>query len=568
MKKKIESREYVIPDHLDYYKGSIYDAFARSAFSHPKNMAYEFMGRKASYREMAEEVELCANALSASGVKSGECVTIALPNCPQALVMFYAINRIGAIVSIIHPLSSERDIDYYLKITDSVMVVTLDMLYDKFVHVIGKTKVRKLVVTGIQDGLSIVKKVGYKVTQGRKAEKIKENEYVDRWHGFLKSGKNFDGGGSAVMDPDGTAVILFSGGTTGNVKGVSLTNMNFNALAMQIKATTPIFTDKDKFIAAMPLFHGFGLGICVHSMIFEGAGIILVPKFTPDSYAKLISKSKCSYFAGVPTLFEGILRAVKTDNLDFSNLKGVFSGGDSLPADLKERFDRFLAEHNSPVGIREGYGATETLAACCLTPMDKTKAKTGSIGVMFPDTYSKIVDMGTKQEVPVGEVGEILVSGPTVMKEYRGNAEETAKVLEKDENGRIWLHTGDLGYVDSDGYLYFKDRAKRMIIASGYNVYPNQIEAVLNECEKVSASCVIGVHDSYRMQRIKAFVVLNNPSDASDAVKKELIAYCKKNVSRYAVPKEIEFRNELPKTKLGKIDFKALEKEEAQADFS
>ena len=274
--------------------------------------------------------------------------------------------------------------------------------------------------------------------------------------------------------------------------------------AIMIKATVPVLTPGDKFIAAMPMFHGFGLGICIHCMLYAGAETILIPRFTAKSYVKLISESKCSYFAGVPTLFEAILRVPHIHGLDFSHLKGIFSGGDSLSPELKDRFDRFLSEHNSPVQVREGYGATETLSACCLSP--KEGAKRGSIGFPFADMSFKIVDRDTGKEMKPGETGEIIISGPLVMKEYIGNPEETAQTLREDENGVKWLYTGDLGMMDEEGFVFFKGRAKRMIIASGYNVYPNQVEAVLEEHPKVEKACVIGVADKYRMQKIKAFI--------------------------------------------------------------
>ena len=548
---------------LNYYDGTMCDAVLRAADIYPGYTAYEFLGRKVSYKNMRKQIELVAKALKSSGLQPGECVTIALPNCPQALVLLYAVNLAGGVASMIHPLSSAREIEYYLKTSRAVMVITLDQLVGKFMEALENSEVRLTVITGIQDGLAFPKNVAYKMTAGRKTEKVEETENIIRWHTFLDLGKDYEGPFAESRQPHDPAVILFSGGTTGTTKGVVLTNHNFNSQAIMIKATVPVLTPGDKFIAAMPMFHGFGLGICIHCMLYAGAETILIPRFTAKSYVKLISESKCSYFAGVPTLFEAILRVPKLHGLDFSHLKGIFSGGDSLSADLKDRFDAFLKEHGSPVEVREGYGATETLSACCLSP--KEGAKRGSIGLPFADMNFKIVDHETGKELPAGETGEIVISGPLIMKEYIGNPVETAQTLKEDEKGVNWLYTGDLGMMDEDGFVFFKGRAKRMIIASGYNVYPNQVEAVLEEHEKVEKSCVIGVADKYRMQKIKAFVVLKDGVPANEDTKKELLEYCKDKFAKYAKPNEIEFRESLPTTKIGKTDYRKLEEEEKQA---
>lgn len=545
---------------LNYYDGSIADAFFRAADIYPGYTAYEFLGRKVSYKGMRKQVEHCAKALKAVGLQPGECVTIALPNCPQALCLFYAVNLAGGVAAMIHPLSSEREIEYYLQTSKAVMVVTLDQLFGKFKNILVNTDVRLAIVTGIQDGLAFPKNVAYKMTVGRKTEKVAETEDIFRWQTFMDLGSEYEGAYAESRSCHDPAVILFSGGTTGTTKGVVLTSHNFNSQAIQIKATVPVLTPGDKFIAAMPMFHGFGLGICIHCMLYAGACTILIPRFTAKSYAKLISDSKCSYFAGVPTLFEAILRVPKLHGLDYSHLKGIFSGGDSLSPELKDRFDRFLAEHNSPVCVREGYGATETLSACCLSP--KEGAKRGSIGFPFADMKFKIIDRETGKELPAGETGEIIISGPLVMKEYIGNPEETAQTLKEDENGVKWLHTGDYGMIDEEGFVFFKGRAKRMIIASGYNVYPNQVEAVLMEHEYVDKACVIGVADKYRMQKIKAFIVLKDGIAPGEETKKEIMEYCKIKFAKYAKPNEIEFRDSLPQTKIGKTDYRKLEEEE------
>ena len=313
-------------------------------------------------------------------------------------------------------------------------------------------------------------------------------------------------------------------------------------------------------LAVMPIFHGFGLGVCIHSMLAVGGRCILVPRFTATSYAKLIVKYRCNFIAGVPTLYEALLRLPSMDKADLSCLKGVFSGGDSLSVELKKRFDKFLYDNHATIQVREGYGTTECVTASCLTPTHVQKE--GSIGQPFPDTYYKIVKVGTTEEQPYGEEGEICISGPTVMVEYINHPEETANTLKVHDDGRTWLHTGDLGIMDDEGFIYFRQRIKRMIVTSGYNVYPSQLENILDAHEFVHMSCVIGIPDPYKMQKVKAFVMLKPGYSPSEETKETLLAYCRKNIAKYAMPYDIEFRETLPTTLVGKVAYRELEAEE------
>ena len=262
----------------------------------------------------------------------------------------------------------------------------------------------------------------------------------------------------------------------------------------------------------------------------------------------------------MPTLYEALLRLPSMDGADLSCLKGVFSGGDSLSIELKKKFDRFLYDHKATIQVREGYGTTETVTACCLTPPHMFKE--GSIGVPFSDTFIKIVEPGTDHELPYGEEGEILLAGPTVMKEYMKHPEETAQTLRRHDDGCTWVYTGDLGTMDEQGFIYFKGRAKRMIISSGYNIYPGQLENILDAHPKIQMSCVIGVPDAYKMQKVKAFVKLAAGVKPDEDTKNELMDYCRKHIARYAMPYDIEFREDLPKTLVGKVAYRVLEEEE------
>lgn len=550
-----------IPEHLEYYPGSMYNRIAEIAEHYPDNIAYDFLGGKTKYKDFIRKVDDTARALAAIGVKSGEAVTICMPNCPQAVCMFYAINKIGAIANMVHPLSSEKEIEFCLKQQHSVVCLTLDQFYGKFENIKEDIVIRSLILTSVKDELSPVKRKGYYLVEGRKIKKVPETAEVIWWEDFIKEGKRYHGPFHKDKKPSDPAVVLYSGGTTGTMKGILLTNLNFNALAAQIIATNPMFRPGDKMLAVMPIFHGFGLGVCIHSMLANGGRCLLIPRFSPDSYAKLIKHLKPNFIAGVPTLYEALLRMHTLDLTDLSCLKGVFSGGDSLSVELKKKFDNWLRNHNAKIQVREGYGTTECVTASCLTPPHW--AKEGSIGFPFPDTYYRICHPGEDQELPYGEEGEICICGPTVMKEYTHNPEETRETLHTDEEGRVWLHTGDLGMMDEDGFVYFKQRIKRMIITSGYNVYPSQIENILDAHELVHMSCVIGVPDPYKMQRVVAFIMLKPGVNISEEeAKEEIYHYLSKHVAKYAMPKEINFRQELPKTLVGKVAYRTLEEEE------
>ena len=487
-----------------------------------------------------------------------------MPNTPQGVDLFYACNRIGAIACMIHPLSAPGEIAFYLNFSHSKAILTCDMFYYKVAETLPELKEPcKIIVARIQDELPPVLKVGYELTKARKIKKLpkKDGNYI-LWTEFIAKGRQYKGGLPKDMGRyDEGCAILYSGGTTGTSKGILLSNLNFNALGLQTIAASGYYPDISgmKMLSVMPLFHGFGLGIGIHTALIGGATCILVPQFNVKIYADLLIKKKPNLIPGVPTLFEALLRADRLENADLSFLRGVFSGGDSLSIELKKKVDAFLAAHNSPVQIREGYGTTECVTASCLTPFNMYRE--GSIGIPFPDTYYKIVKPGTTDEVAPNLDGEICISGPTVMLGYVDNPEETHDTLRRHGDGRIWLHTGDLGFMDRDGFVYFRQRIKRMIVTSGYNVYPSQVENIIDSHEKVLISCVVGVKDPYKMQKIKAFVVPKPGVEPTDELRDELMAYLRTKIAKYAMPYDIEFRTELPKTLVGKVAYRVLEEE-------
>lgn len=546
---------------LEYPEESISDKVLKTADEVPSNVALSYMDGKTSYKQLKAKILETAAAYTALGVRPGDKVTVCLPNVPQAVYSLYALNYIGAIASMIHPLSAEGEIVFFLKTAGSKYCITLDQFAKKFDEVLKQVDLEKLIITGAEDELGFIKKTAYRLFIKTKEQKsVKTAGKILLWQDFIANGKNASpvAAHKAPCDP---AVILFSGGTTGVTKGIMLTNLNFNALAYQTMEMAHYPVRGSKMLAAMPVFHGFGLGVCIHTMMVAGGTSILVPRFNVKSYSELIKKNRPNFIAGVPTLYEALTRTQYLDGVDLSCLKGVFSGGDSLSVELKKKFDKYLKDHGCSVRVREGYGTTECVTASCLTPYDKEKE--GSIGIPYPDTYYMICKPGTTDACDAGEDGEICLRGPSVMLGYLDKPEETANTLKTHADGYLWLHTGDLGYMDEEGFVFFKQRIKRMIITSGYNVYPSQIENIIDGHEAVQMSCVIGVKDSYKMQKVKAFVVLKEGFEPSDEMKQNILDYCKKHVAKYAMPYDIEFRSELPKTLVGKVAYTVLEKEEA-----
>ena len=551
-----------MPRTLDYPKKTLYEIVRESAERYPDSIAYEFQGKTVRYADYIARIDRVARALLAMGIETGDRFTICMPNCPQALETFYALNRIGAVSNMIHPLSAPSEIAFYLNFSHSKAVLTLDQFYGKIDGIRGELEQpTKVLVAFIKDELPAPLNLLYPMTKdARKVPKLpKDGDYI-LWKDFLRGASRISALPEHPISYTEGASILYSGGTTGTTKGILLSSANFNATALQTIAASGLPTiHGKKMLSVMPIFHGFGLGIGIHTALVGGATCILVPRFSVDTYAKLLIKKQPNLIPGVPTLFEALLRTDLLKKADLSFLDGMFSGGDSLSVELKHKVDEFLKAHHAKIQIREGYGTTECVTASCLTPKDY--ARSGSIGVPFPDTWYKIVNPGTEEEVDPNIEGEICISGPSVMMYYVDNPEETAQTLRRHADGRIWLHTGDLGTMDSDGFVYFRQRIKRMIITSGYNVYPSQLENIIDGHEKVLLSCVIGVKDKYKMEKVKAYVVLRPGVEPTEEVRQELFEHCRKHIAKYAMPYEIEFRPELPKTLVGKVAYRVLQEE-------
>ncbi|MFX1326035.1 MAG: AMP-binding protein [Promethearchaeota archaeon] len=530
-----------VPEYIDYPRTTMYNALVKTANKYPNSIAYDFMGDESTYIQLVTQIDQCAMALAHLGLKKGDRMTISMPTSPQGVICFYAINKIGAIASMIHPLSPPKQIKFFLNLSRSSFALTVNGVYPNFEQIMDQTGLEILILTQMSP----------------EPTEISLNHKIFWWKHIMS--ESYSDISVPQMNPDDMAVILYSGGTTGVPKGIMLSNYNFITEGTQV-ATWMNLSDKDSALAILPIFHGFGLGVCVNAIFMGGGKSVLVPTFSPEQVADLIENKKPSLLFGVPTLFEALNRNPKFQKTNLSFLKAAFCGADTLPRTTKEKFEKICRENGSTVQLREGYGLTEAVTGICAMPLGEYRE--GSIGIPFPDMMMKVVELNTEREAPINQEGELCVSGPAVMLGYLDKPNETAETLKKHKDGKIWLHTGDIATMDKDGFFYFKIRLKRMIKSSGYNVYPAQVENILYQHPSVLEACVIGVPDEKQVQKIKAYVVLKDKNKETEKMKIELIKFCQENLLKWSCPREIEFSKQLPKTLVGKIDFKTLEEQE------
>jgi long-chain acyl-CoA synthetase len=549
-----------VPGRLEYPAATLYQAVAATAGRASDAVAWEFLGSTATYGELIQEIDRCAMALAKLGLKRHDRILIAMPTCPQGVIAFYAANRLGAVPALVHPLSTTPEITHYLDATGARVALVLDAFYGTMAAATPKRPLQTLVVARIPDYLRPLKRLGFWLTRGRKIGSVPKDPRVLWWSKLMKGSVGPSTTQPEDASTDGPAAILFSGGTTGAPKGIVLSNRNFIAESMQVAAWGGI-RKGDAMLAILPLFHGFGLGVCVNAVLMAGGKSILVPVFSAEGVAKLLRTQRPTVMVGVPTLYEALGKDPTLRTADLSCLRACFSGADTLPRPVKERFEALVRERGGTVRLLEGYGLTEAVSAVMATPLGEYRE--GSIGLPFPDMRAMIRKGTGHEEAAPLEEGEICVSGPAVMLGYLDDPEATALALQVHPDGHTWLHTGDLGKMDADGFFYFTGRLKRMIKSSGFNVYPSQVEAVLYQHPLVAEACVVGVPDEAQVERVKAYIVLRDPAQASPATEEALIAWCRERLIKWSCPREVEFRGELPKTRIGKIDYRALMDEHA-----
>jgi len=546
-----------VPPSLSYPSGTLYQAIMATAARVPEWPAVEFLGKTVSYREFGRRIDCCADAMRAIGLRQGDRIAIAMPTSPQGIIAFYAANKLGAVPAMIHPLAAPTEIASYLNASRAHIALTLDVFYGKFAEVRPRTSLQTLILARICDDFGPFKRLGYWLTRGRKTPTVPLLPWVRWWTDLMA--ENHPQAPAAVVGADDPAAIVFSGGTTGTPKGIVLSSRNLVSEGIQV-ATWVGMHEGDSILAILPLFHGAGLGLGINAALLSGCKSILVPMFSAAIVARLIRRHRPTLMVGVPTLYDALTRDPLMATADLSCLRAAFAGADTLPRAVKERFEKLIADSGGRLKLLEGYGLTEAVTAIMASPLDHYRE--GSIGVPFPDMLATICQPGRTEPMAPGAEGEICVSGPAVMLGYLDDAAATAGALRTHEDGRVWLHTGDLGRMDEEGFFYFTCRLKRMIKSSGFNVYPAQVEGVLCQHPAVSQACVIGVSDEAQVERVKAFVVLKDPAGAGPEMAAQLIAHCHEHLIKWACPRDVEFRTELPLTRLGKVDFNALVKEE------
>ncbi len=552
-------------EHLRYPQDTLYGILSKTVQKYPEYPALSFMGQEMTYRELLASIDQAAAALRVQGFHKGQVATICLPNTPHAVIYFYAVNRLGGICNMVHPLTPSEEMSQYINSTRSDYIILLDAMLPKHNDMLAQSRIRKTVVCSISDYLSKVMGIGFYLAKGRKILRFQTNQYLMTWRDFMKTGQSkVPDLPPAAADSRACAIYLHSGGTTGTPKTIMLSSFNFNALAVQGPQIVGLTKDPDwdpkglAMVTILPLFHGFGLCMGLHTMLYMGIRCILVPQFSPEVFASVIIKEKPSYLAAVPTLYESMLKNPRLQNTDLSCIKAAFCGGDSLPSATKHRFEKFLKERGSESALREGYGLTETVTVCAVNPQMDSRDDT--VGLPLSDILMKVVKPGTLEEVELGVDGEFCINAPTVMMGYLDDDEATRETIRRHADGLDWVHTGDYGFMDEDGYFHFKQRIKRILKVSGVPVFPSQIEDLISKVPGVRLACVIGIPHPYKMEVPKVFIVKDNPHDDDETLRQRILEYCERTMIQYAIPREIEFCDDLPRTKVGKVDFVALER--------
>ncbi len=518
----------------------------------PDRTAIIFLGKKMTYRQLDERVKRFATAVSAMGVKTGDRVACILPNCPQFVISYYGVMKTGAIFVQVNPLNSEKEIQFQLADSGAETVIVPDVLDlpNKIRNIKSETSLKRIIYTSIKEYLPFPKNVLYPLKKPSPS-KFEKGEGILFFKDLLAS--HPPSPPTVTLDQDEVALLLYTGGTTGISKGCMLSHRNLVCNTIQCSLWFPkVERGKETFLSVLPFFHSYGMTTCLNLPIYLGAIMFILPRFERDKlhgFLKGIERIKPTVFMGVPAIYQAIINFPDVGKFDLTSVKFCISGAAPLPVEVCEDFERITGGK-----LVEGYGLTETSPVTHANPLFG-KRKIGSIGLPFPDTDCQIASPETGEgSLPAGEIGELRIKGPQVMKGYWNNPEETEKCLKEG-----WLYTGDMGKMDEEGYFYIVDRKKDMIITGGYNVYPRDIDEVLFTHPKIKDGVAVGIPDPYRGETVKAYVVLK---EGETATEEEIIAFCRDNLAKYKVPTVVEFRQELPKTMIGKVLRKALREEE------
>lgn len=568
-----------VPQSLHYPEKPLPQLFKEAAEKYPDRTALIFFGKKITYRELAGAVDSLAAALAGLGVGKGTKAALLLPNCPQYVLAYYALLQRGATVVPVNPLNTERELEYIFRDAEVKVAFVLNLLAERLEKVRQRCQAPgQVIYTSVADflpfPLNFLYPLQQKMSPAAKEAVKKGLPFKSLLTRAAKAPKTATVTKSATAETAATAVktapepapeaaaapgevdifrdlavLIYTSGTTGVPKGVMLSPYALVVNAYQCRSWVGI-GENDSILGVLPIFHGFGMSVCLNAPLVSGAASILLPRYKPEELLKAIHRYRPTLFAGVPTMYIGLINHPDLPRYNLSSLRGCFAGAASLPPEVKKRFEELTGAR-----LMEGYGLTEAVTAKCANPY-KGMNKTGSIGIPFPDTVMKIVDAETGvKELPPGEIGEIVLKSPDLMLGYYKKPEETAATI---RDG--WLYTGDIGYMDAHGYFYVVERKKDLIITGGFNVYPREVEDVLYAHQAVKEACVVGVPDEYRGEAVKAFVVRR---EGAACTEEEIIAFCRQHLVPYKVPRQVEFREELPKSAIGKILRKELRKESA-----
>ena len=533
--------------HLTYPRIPLYRILDETAAKHPTDWCTNFFGKQLTYHQIKQLSDRFAASIRRMGIRKGDRVVLLLPNSPQFIIAYFGLLKASAVVVPLNPLSAERELEFYLTDSEAEIAVTIPLFLSKVASLVGKTPLKHIVSSRLADFLPFPLSLIQGFREQRLVRGVRGAALVD-FKELLRQEVNPDWSPEPVQ-PEEMAVLIYSGGTTGIAKGIMLSHFNFVANAHQIIAWGSL-TNEQGLLAVLPLFHGFGMSVTMNSAILAGGEITLLPRFNAKQVAKTIQKRKPSFFIGVPTMFVQLSNLPDIHRYDFSSLKGIFVGAAPLTKAIKDDFEKKTGGR-----MIEGYGLTEAVTAIMANPY-KGMHKLASIGIPFSDVDMKIVSLDDGRTLPPGELGEIALRSPTVMLGYYKNPEETQKTIVEG-----WLHTGDIGYVDQDGYFYITDRKKELIIVGGFNVFPREIDELIYQHPKVKEGISVGIPDPRKGERIKVYIVLKAGETATP---EEFIAYFKERLTPYKVPSEVEFRTELPKSMIGKILRRALREEEIQ----
>lgn len=539
-----------VAESYDYPEHNIAQFLIESARRFPDNTALYFLGKRMTYRELLHASYQFANALRSLGVEAGERVAIMLPNCPQMVIAYFGALMNGSIVVQTNPLYMESELRQQMADSGAIAIVTLDFMHKRVLNIQSQTDLRHVIVTSMKDYLPFPKNVLYPI-KAKKDGLDLSIQYVDGVRSFTKllSAAPATPVCAEVNAREDTAVLQYTGGTTGVPKGAMLTHYNLIVNTLQVNHWFyRSDAGKERYLAALPCFHVFGLTVLLNQCMYAAGMLILLPRFEVAQVLETIDKMRPTIFPGAPTMYIALIHHPDIQKYDLSSIKACVSGSAPLPVEVQDRFEELSGGR-----LIEGYGLTEASPVTHANTVWE-KRKIGTIGIPFPDTEAMIVDPETGEELPIGEIGELAVKGPQVMKGYWNRPEETSIVL---KNG--WLYTGDMGTMDEDGFFAIVDRKKDVIIAGGFKIYPREVEEVLFEHPAIKEAAVAGVPDEYRGETVKAYLVLKEGAALSE---RELDVWCRERLAAYKVPRKVEFRDSLPKTIIGKVLRRKLLEEE------